>query len=48
LAASSGPGRTRDGHAVKLLANIGGPADVPAAIAADAESVGLRAAVQAG
>ncbi len=41
LAASSGPGRTRDGHAVKLLANIGGPGDVPAAIAADAEGVGL-------
>jgi phosphotransferase system enzyme I (PtsI) len=41
LAASRGPGRTRDGHAIKLLANIGGPADVPLAIAADAEGVGL-------
>jgi phosphotransferase system enzyme I (PtsI) len=41
LAASSGPGQTRDGHAVKLLANIGGPGDVPAAIAAGAEGVGL-------
>ncbi|OON71620.1 phosphoenolpyruvate--protein phosphotransferase [Streptomyces tsukubensis] len=41
LAASSGPGRTSDGHAVPLLANIGGPADVPAAVEAGAEGVGL-------
>ena len=41
LAASRGPGRTRDGHAVTLLANIGGPADVQAAITAGAEGVGL-------
>jgi len=41
LRAARGPGRTRDGHPVKLLANIGGPADVPAVIAADAEGVGL-------
>src|SRR5215472_6865970 len=41
LAAAHGPGRTRDGHPVKLLANVGGPADVPAAVAADAEGVGL-------
>ena len=41
LAAAHGPGRTRDGHPVKLLANVGGPADVPAAIAADAEGIGL-------
>ena len=41
LAASRGPGRTRDGHAVQLLANIGGPADVPAAVAAGAEGIGL-------
>jgi phosphoenolpyruvate-protein phosphotransferase (PTS system enzyme I) len=41
LAAAHGPGRTSDGHPVKLLANIGGPADVPAAVAADAEGVGL-------
>ena len=37
----SGPGRTSDGHAVRLLANIGGAADVPAALAAGAEGVGL-------
>jgi phosphotransferase system enzyme I (PtsI) len=41
LAASSGPGRTSDGHAVPLLANVGGPADVPAAVEAGAEGVGL-------
>ena len=41
LAAAHGPGRTRDGHPVKLLANVGGPADVAAAIAAEAEGIGL-------
>jgi len=41
LAAAHGPGRTRDGHLVKLLANVGGPADVAAAIAAEAEGIGL-------
>jgi phosphotransferase system enzyme I (PtsI) len=41
LAAARGPGRTRDGHPVTLLANIGGPADVPAATAAGAEGIGL-------
>ncbi|SHL52364.1 phosphoenolpyruvate--protein phosphotransferase [Actinacidiphila paucisporea] len=41
LAASSGPGATSDGHKVPLLANVGGPADVPAAVAAGAEGVGL-------
>ncbi|MFF8033133.1 phosphoenolpyruvate--protein phosphotransferase [Streptomyces sp. NPDC016626] len=41
LAASSGPGVTADGHKVPLLANIGGPADVPAAVEAGAEGVGL-------
>jgi len=41
LAAARGPGRTSDGHPVTLLANIGGPADVPAAIAAGAEGIGL-------
>ncbi|MCG7205110.1 phosphoenolpyruvate--protein phosphotransferase [Streptomyces arenae] len=41
LAATDGPGRTSDGHRVLLLANIGGPADVPAARAAGAEGVGL-------
>jgi phosphotransferase system enzyme I (PtsI) len=37
----TGPGRTSDGTAVKLLANIGGAEDVPAALAAGAEGVGL-------
>ncbi|MFD6533750.1 phosphoenolpyruvate--protein phosphotransferase [Streptomyces sp. NPDC060184] len=41
LAASSGPGATSDGHRVPLLANIGGPGDVPAAVEAGAEGVGL-------
>ncbi|WP_221359758.1 phosphoenolpyruvate--protein phosphotransferase [Streptomyces beigongshangae] len=41
LAASTGPGATSDGHRVPLLANIGGPADVPAAVEAGAEGVGL-------
>jgi len=41
LAAAHGPGRTSDGHPVKLLANVGGPADVPAAMAAEAEGIGL-------
>ena len=41
LAASHGPGRTRDGHPVKLLANVGGPADVPGVIAANADGIGL-------
>ena len=40
-ASVTGPGRTADGHAVKLLANIGGAADVSAASAAGAEGVGL-------
>ncbi|SEC95746.1 phosphoenolpyruvate--protein phosphotransferase [Streptomyces sp. 3213] len=41
LSASTGPGATSDGHKVPLLANVGGPADVPAALAAGAEGVGL-------
>jgi phosphotransferase system enzyme I (PtsI) len=41
LAAATGPGQTSDGHRVPLLANIGGPADVPAAVEAGAEGVGL-------
>jgi phosphotransferase system enzyme I (PtsI) len=41
LASSTGPGATADGHKVPLLANIGGPADVPAALEAGAEGVGL-------
>jgi len=36
-----GPGRTADGVPIALLANIGGPADLPAAVAAGAEGVGL-------
>ena len=38
---ASGPGRTRDGHAVPLLANVGGPRDVAAARQYGAEGVGL-------
>jgi len=41
LAASTGPGATSDGHKVPLLANVGGPADVPAALEAGAEGIGL-------
>jgi phosphotransferase system enzyme I (PtsI) len=41
LTAASGPGATADGHRVPLLANVGGPADVAAAVAAGAEGVGL-------
>ncbi|PZG25645.1 phosphoenolpyruvate--protein phosphotransferase, partial [Spongiactinospora gelatinilytica] len=41
LAAATGPGMTADGRPVPLLANIGGPADLPAALAAGAEGVGL-------
>ncbi|RLL69990.1 phosphoenolpyruvate--protein phosphotransferase [Streptomyces sp. Z26] len=41
LAASTGPGVTSDGHKVPLLANIGGPSDLPAALEAGAEGVGL-------
>ena len=36
-----GPGRTADGHAVKLLVNLGGLAELPTAAAADSEGVGL-------
>jgi len=39
--AARGPGATADGHRVGLLANIGGPAEVAAAVAAGAEGVGL-------
>ncbi|WP_084962113.1 phosphoenolpyruvate--protein phosphotransferase [Thermoactinospora rubra] len=38
---AAGPGRTLDGHPVPLLANVGGPGDVEAALAAGAEGVGL-------
>lgn len=41
LSASSGPGATRDGHPVALLANIGGPEDAEAAGPLDLEGVGL-------
>ncbi|MFJ2063956.1 phosphoenolpyruvate--protein phosphotransferase [Streptomyces albidoflavus] len=41
LSATSGPGATSDGHTVPLLANIGGPGDVAAAVEAGAEGVGL-------
>ncbi|MEU6790467.1 phosphoenolpyruvate--protein phosphotransferase [Nonomuraea wenchangensis] len=40
-AQAEGPGRTSDGHPVPLLANIGGPAELDAAVAAGAEGVGL-------
>lgn len=40
-AASPGPGVTKDGHPVPLLANIGGPQDVRAALEAGAEGIGL-------
>ena len=38
---ASGPGQTADGHKIPLLANIGGPKDVEAAVAHGAEGVGL-------
>ncbi|GAA2623224.1 phosphoenolpyruvate--protein phosphotransferase [Actinomadura fulvescens] len=41
LGESTGPGATKDGHRVPLLANIGGPQDVEAALANGAEGVGL-------
>ncbi|MFB6704140.1 phosphoenolpyruvate--protein phosphotransferase [Streptomyces sp. NPDC056333] len=41
LAESTGPGTTSDGHRVPLLANIGGPGDVAAALEAGAEGIGL-------
>ncbi|MFE3447308.1 phosphoenolpyruvate--protein phosphotransferase [Nonomuraea sp. NPDC059194] len=41
LDAAAGPGRTADGHPVPLLANIGGPGDVKAALDSGAEGVGL-------
>jgi phosphotransferase system enzyme I (PtsI) len=40
-ATPSGPGRTADGHAVALMANVGRPEDAAAAVAANAEGVGL-------
>ncbi|MBB4933862.1 phosphotransferase system enzyme I (PtsI) [Lipingzhangella halophila] len=38
---ATGPGRTSDGHAVPLLANIGGPNDLPVALRNGAEGIGL-------
>jgi phosphoenolpyruvate-protein phosphotransferase len=35
------PAQTKDGHRVRLLANIGKPADVPRALEANAEGIGL-------
>jgi multiphosphoryl transfer protein len=40
-AASCEPARTRDGRDIEVAANIGGPGDVEAAVAAGAEGVGL-------
>ncbi|HEY5834151.1 phosphoenolpyruvate--protein phosphotransferase [Streptomyces sp.] len=37
----AGPGRTSDGHRVKLLVNIGALHELPSAAAADSEGVGL-------
>lgn len=39
--ATSGPGKTRDGHRVQLLANIGGVSDAKTAMSLGAEGVGL-------
>ncbi|MBO3745035.1 phosphoenolpyruvate--protein phosphotransferase [Streptosporangiaceae bacterium NEAU-GS5] len=41
VAAAVGPGTTKDGHAVPLLANIGGPKDLESALKYGAEGVGL-------
>ncbi|MGW4791452.1 phosphoenolpyruvate--protein phosphotransferase [Nonomuraea sp. NPDC004297] len=41
LATWTGPGATADGHPVPLLANVGDPAELDAAVAAGAEGVGL-------
>ena len=41
LSGSAGPGRTKDGHPVALLANIGGVEDAEAAGPQDLEGVGL-------
>ncbi|MEV0591269.1 phosphoenolpyruvate--protein phosphotransferase [Nonomuraea cavernae] len=38
---AGGPGRTSDGHAVPLLANVGGQSDLDAAVAHGAEGIGL-------
>lgn len=41
LAEATGPGATKDGHPVKLMANIGTAADVEAVAETDVEGVGL-------
>ncbi len=41
LRGATGPGQTRDGHRVPLLANVGGPQDLDNALANGAEGVGL-------
>jgi len=41
VGSATGPGRTKDGHPVPLLANIGGPKDIDRALASGAEGVGL-------
>ncbi|WP_344453937.1 phosphoenolpyruvate--protein phosphotransferase, partial [Actinocorallia aurantiaca] len=41
VGSATGPGRTKDGHPVPLLANIGGPQDIDRALASGAEGVGL-------
>lgn len=40
-AGATGPGATSDGHKVPLLANLGGTAEIAAAVEAGAEGVGL-------
>ncbi|MEV7965193.1 phosphoenolpyruvate--protein phosphotransferase [Sphaerisporangium sp. NPDC088356] len=41
LSSAKGPGATADGHPVALLANVGGPRDLAAALEYGAEGVGL-------
>jgi phosphotransferase system enzyme I (PtsI) len=41
LVQSTGPGRTADGHPVKLLVNVGARGDLAAAAGVDSEGVGL-------
>jgi phosphotransferase system enzyme I (PtsI) len=41
VGSATGPGSTKDGHPIPLLANVGGPKDIPAALASGAEGVGL-------
>ncbi|MCD0451225.1 phosphoenolpyruvate--protein phosphotransferase [Actinocorallia sp. API 0066] len=41
VGSATGPGGTKDGHAVPLLANVGGPKDIASALEHGAEGVGL-------